>query len=294
MIYIFYGESGAGKDSFVKELSDREILETIISTTSRPMREKEKQGREYNFVSREHFENLIKNNDLIEYRTYNTTVNGKSDTWYYGLPKQDFDKDKNYAVILDMEGMKNFKKAYPNEDIKTVYITTDENIRKQRAIKRGSFDETEWNRRVKDDSIKFSNARNEADYIIENNGYWSDAFHKIEAICINNFIKDYNLMAEYEMALDEAMDKAITSNKLLTNVCKDFLKSMDNFVYDYADIMVLEDNSVIALLSSDTTVGFAEFNEIKLGKLSDKLLEKMKKFDKERGFNKTNKVNVER
>ena len=83
-ILIIIGESGVGKDTLLKELINNKIIdEGIISTTSRPMRNGEKEGREYYFISTEEFKNKINNNEFIEQRIYNT-VNGD---WYYGVSK---------------------------------------------------------------------------------------------------------------------------------------------------------------------------------------------------------------
>ena len=109
-ILIIIGESGVGKDTLLKELINNKIIdEGIISTTSRPMRNGEKEGREYYFISTEEFKNKINNNEFIEQRIYNT-VNGD---WYYGVSKNnnvDFNSKKTYGVILDYNGYVEYSK----------------------------------------------------------------------------------------------------------------------------------------------------------------------------------------
>ena len=46
--------------------------------------------------------------------------------------------------------------VYGNDHIEIRFIDTPNDIRKKRAERRGSFDETEWNRRAADDEEKFS------------------------------------------------------------------------------------------------------------------------------------------
>ena len=161
MITILCGKSASGKDTLLNELKAKEGFDSIISTTSRPIREGEQNGREYNFVPKSEFLQMIEKDEFLEYRTYNTTFAGEPDTWYYGCPKKtldDLDPNKDYVIILDMGGTKDFINYYGKENCFVCYVDTSDDIRMQRAGQRGSFDETEWNRRAADDNIKFSNA----------------------------------------------------------------------------------------------------------------------------------------
>ena len=158
MITILCGKSASGKDTLQEELK-KEGFGNIVSTTSRPIRDGELNGREYNFTTKEQFLADIEAGKFLEYRTYNTLVGGKADTWYYGCPKKtldDLDPNKDYVIILDMGGTKDFVDYYGKDNCFVCYVTVDEDLRKERAMSRGSFDETEWNRRAKDDEFKFA------------------------------------------------------------------------------------------------------------------------------------------
>lgn len=159
MITILCGKSASGKDTLLNELKNSREFNTIISTTSRPIRDGEKNGREYNFVTKEQFLSDIEKDAFLEYRTYNTLVKGVPDTWYYGCPKKtldDLDPDKDYVIILDMKGTRDFIDYYGKDNCFVCYVEVSDEVRKERAMSRGSFDETEWDRRAKDDEIKFS------------------------------------------------------------------------------------------------------------------------------------------
>ena len=159
MITILCGKSASGKDTLLTELKNNEGFGTIISTTSRPIRGGELNGREYNFVTKEEFLKEIEENKFLEYRTYDTLVNGQPDTWYYGCPKKtldDLNPDKDYVIILDMGGTKDFVDYLGKENCFVCYIDAPDSVREERARSRGSFDKTEWDRRAKDDEIKFS------------------------------------------------------------------------------------------------------------------------------------------
>lgn len=155
MITILLGKSASGKDAVMRELRDKFGYEPIVSHTTRPMREHEVEGKDYYFVDKWTFAQMIADNEFIEYRSYNTTPDGQAQTWCYGAKKFDLDEDKNYITILDVDGTKEFVKYFGEENCKVVEIWAVDKIRLSRAKKRGSFDQTEWDRRFNDDEIKF-------------------------------------------------------------------------------------------------------------------------------------------
>ena len=167
-IYILTGESASGKDTLLKHmLATDPFLESIVSFTTRPMRDGEVDGKDYRFVSKEQFEKGIENDDFIEYRSYETLVNGKSDVWYYGSGKCNLSAHKDYIVILDLEGAKTFVDYYGKENCFVINLRAGDDVRKKRAMRRGSFDETEWNRRLEDDKVKFGKANGITNIVIE-------------------------------------------------------------------------------------------------------------------------------
>lgn len=155
-IIILCGRSGSGKDTMFQKIIATKNFMPIISTTSRPIRDGEKQGREYNFITKDEFLKKIDAGTFFEYRAYDTKVDGKPDTWYYGSETVDLTKDKNYIVILDIQGAKTYIEHYGRENCLVAEITVNDEVREERAKLRGGFDKTEWDRRVEDDMVKFS------------------------------------------------------------------------------------------------------------------------------------------
>ena len=170
MFVILCGKSGSGKDAICKKLIE-DGYTPIISATSRPMRDGEVDGVDYNFVDKDTFLQFIEHDFLIEYRSYNTLVDNVPDTWYYGIKKEPLDENIQHSVILDLEGAKSFLDYYGDDNWCVIYIGCNDETRKERVMNRGSFDETEWNRRLADDKIKFSkdNINEIADFMILNN-----------------------------------------------------------------------------------------------------------------------------
>ncbi len=68
MIILITGPSGAGKSSFIHKLMEElPRLAFSISTTTRPIREGEVDGRDYDFVDASVFDSLIEENSFVEW-----------------------------------------------------------------------------------------------------------------------------------------------------------------------------------------------------------------------------------
>ncbi|MCF0124251.1 MAG: AAA family ATPase [Clostridia bacterium] len=79
MLVILSGVAGAGKDTVKKELIKRmENVESLPSYTSRAMREGDEEGKTYNFVTREEFEQMIENGEFYEYDIHHNNYYGTS------------------------------------------------------------------------------------------------------------------------------------------------------------------------------------------------------------------------
>ena len=153
---IIAGKSASGKDTILQQILKISTCKPIVSTTSRPKRDNEQEGKDYYYISKDEFIDLIEENAFIEYRKYNTLVNGEKDTWYYGIRKNNKYLDNVHIVVLDFEGARSFINHYGADNCKLCYIYCDDDKRKQRAMNRPNFDETEWNRRSEDDAKKLS------------------------------------------------------------------------------------------------------------------------------------------
>lgn len=158
-ITILCGQSASGKDTILRKLvSDYNYL-PLISCTTRKMREHEVDGKDYWFIDNWAFKSMIENNRLIEYRSYNTLVNGIKDIWLYGLSKSELDRvypNQKYVVILDIKGIQSLLDYYGKDKCEVIYIDCPSEVRKERAMKRGGYDEIEFERRYLADLTDFS------------------------------------------------------------------------------------------------------------------------------------------
>lgn len=156
-IVVLYGKSASGKDTILQELLTK-WFQPIISHTTRPMREGEVDGKDYHFISTKEFLKELGKDNFIETRSYDTLLNGVSETWHYGVHTDSIkESDKDYITILDMQGLKEFIEYFGKDKVVPIGILASDETRKYRASRRGSFCETEWNRRLKADDKDFAN-----------------------------------------------------------------------------------------------------------------------------------------
>jgi len=117
LIFVISGPSGSGKTTLLKELlaaADlKGRLSRSISLTTRPRRSGERNGGDYFFISREHFQELLRQNKILEWTKYLG--------YYYGTPgdrlKQQIKKGRNIALCLDAKGARTIKKLYPRNTV---------------------------------------------------------------------------------------------------------------------------------------------------------------------------------
>ncbi|MDR1253421.1 MAG: guanylate kinase [Oscillospiraceae bacterium] len=110
VIVVLSGPSGAGKDTVLKKiLKKSEKISLSISVTTRKPREDECNGRNYHFISRNLFEKMVQNNEMLEYVEYCGN--------YYGTPYKPIDEltRNGVDVILKIEvkGGRQVKKLCP-------------------------------------------------------------------------------------------------------------------------------------------------------------------------------------
>lgn len=110
-LFVYAGASGVGKGTIMKELLKRnETIKLSVSATTRNPREGEVHGREYFFVTKAKFEEMINNNGFLEHAQYCDN--------YYGTPKEYVDQqlEKGYNVFLEIElqGAQNVLKLRPD------------------------------------------------------------------------------------------------------------------------------------------------------------------------------------
>ena len=79
-LFVYSGPSGVGKGTMLKPLLNEGLATLSVSATTRAPRPGETDGVEYHFVTKEEFEQMINNGEMLEYASYSGN--------YYGTPKK--------------------------------------------------------------------------------------------------------------------------------------------------------------------------------------------------------------
>lgn len=162
-IIIISSPSGGGKTTICRELLKRNRLwKFSISCTTRPMREGERDGREYYFISRRAF---------IEYRREGYFAeSARVHLHYYGTPRKPLEKAiaEGDVILLDVDvkGAASIKKNYPQA--LSIFILPPSEAELKRRLKRRGTETREQVRLRLQNAIAEMKKFNRFDYVIIN------------------------------------------------------------------------------------------------------------------------------
>ena len=136
---VLSGPSGCGKSSLINEiLKEEENIYFSISTTTREIRDGEKDGVNYHYISREQFEQEIEEGAFLEW----AEVHGN----YYGTSLKPIYKaiEENKLVILDIDvqGHAIVKTKFPRI-LTSVFLTTPSAEELRRRLEHRGTDSAE-------------------------------------------------------------------------------------------------------------------------------------------------------
>lgn len=118
MLVILSGVAGAGKDTIKKEIIKRmDNVKSIPAYTTRPQREGDVPGQTYIFLSKEEFEEKIRNNEIYEYDIHHNH--------YYGTSKKFLDEEAKTGIVIkdiDVNGTEILKNTLKDIKIVTIFL----------------------------------------------------------------------------------------------------------------------------------------------------------------------------
>ena len=168
MLVILSGVSGAGKDTIKKELMKRiDNVVTLPSFTSRKPRQGEEEGNQYHFITKEEFEEKIKNNEFYEYDLHHEN--------YYGTSKKLLnDKIASGKIIvkdIEVNGTENLVKLLKNDTrIVSIFLKVEKEELRRRLIERGENTEEEIEIRLGRLDYEESKIK-DYDYVLKNDDF---------------------------------------------------------------------------------------------------------------------------
>lgn len=197
-IILISGPSGSGKSTLINKLmSEFENIYFSISSTTRAIRNGEKNGINYHFISIDDFKQGIEKNEFLEW----ALVHGS----YYGTSLKPVLNALNEGKIvifdIDVQGFDIAKQKF-NDKIISIFVTTkNENELKTRLLKRGTNSKDDIDFRLKNAKDEMKRIK-DYDYLIINDdletayntlkSIFKSIQNKIKFINLENFIKNWS------------------------------------------------------------------------------------------------------
>jgi guanylate kinase len=194
-VFIISAPSGSGKSTLVSRIR-RSVpnLEFSISYTTRPVRGAEQNGREYFFVSRSEFEDMIRKDEFLEHADVFGNYYGTSRSFLHKAEQQ----GKDLLLDIDVQGAAQIKDTLP-EAISTFILPPNRAELEQRLRSRGQ-DSVDVIQKRLDAATREIENYDKYDYILVND-HLDDSVKALEAILLSERQKragnlDVNLLAE--------------------------------------------------------------------------------------------------
>lgn len=129
IVLAIVGKSASGKDYLAKILT-KEIphVTPIVSWTTRPPREGEKEGVDYHFVSKEEFLAAKHKGEFLEWSSFNG--------WYYGTPHSAIETNHVYVGVFNLDGLSSLMLHQDMYDVLPIYMDAPWYVRLKRSVKR--------------------------------------------------------------------------------------------------------------------------------------------------------------
>ncbi len=163
-LIVFSAPSGTGKSTIAHRVMQRiDNLVFSVSATTRAIREGEKDGVNYFFLTKEGFEETVRNDGFIEYEHFFGN--------YYGTlvnkTREAVDTGVNMLFDLDVKGALNLKKHFPRRSLLIFIKPPSLDILRSRLLGRESEDEDALEQRLLRASFEMSHAK-DFDYEVVN------------------------------------------------------------------------------------------------------------------------------
>ncbi len=199
-IFVISGPSGSGKSTLINRLMTvhPEIVFSVSHTT-RPIRGKEVHGKDYYFVSKEHFSEMIEKDEFVEWAQVYDNFYG---TGYKEVEYRISSKENAVLVLdIDVQGARNIKKKYPDAAFTLISPPSMAELRK-RLVERENKEDQHIQRRLEIAWDELNQYRF-YDYIIVNDDL-DEAFSNLNAI----YIAQKNIAPRFEPFMQKLLSSS--------------------------------------------------------------------------------------
>lgn len=182
-LIVVSAPSGGGKSVVTRHIMRLyPKAEFSISATTRDKRPLEKAGKDYYFVSKSEFKQMIENNELIEWEE----IFGN----YYGTMKSEIrralDGDSMMIFDIDVKGALSIKKSFPDDAILIFLKPLSVEVLEKRLRGRATETAEQINNRIARANLEIEMSK-DFDYIVIND-VLEETFRQIEEIIKANCV----------------------------------------------------------------------------------------------------------
>ena len=180
-LFVVSGAAGTGKDSVVKALREAHPeIEKTVSATTRAPRPGEQEGVDYYYRTREQFQQLLENDQVVEHNFYNGN--------YYGTLKSEVEKrleaGKVVVLVIDVHGAANIRRMFPGATTVFLLPPSVEEL-EHRLRGRGTETEDRIEARLETAKRELPYAP-QYDYQIVNGGDLEEAYQELRSVFLKS------------------------------------------------------------------------------------------------------------
>lgn len=133
-LFVLSGSSGGGKTTIIRQiLARRKDFTFSISSTTRPARDPEKDGIDYDFISEKDFQSKIENNEFVEWAEVHGQLYGTTHESIRSI----LNNNQNVILDVDVKGGREIKKKFPESILVYIHVPSIAELKK-RLITRGT------------------------------------------------------------------------------------------------------------------------------------------------------------
>ncbi|MBE9396845.1 guanylate kinase [Pontibacterium sp. N1Y112] len=178
-LYVVSAPSGAGKTSLVKALLERDSRVLVsVSHTTRDMRPGEVDGKDYNFVDMDHFNQMIGEGAFLEHADVFTNKYGTSQVWVEEQLAQGMD----VILEIDWQGAQQVRRLMP-ECLSVFILPPSQEELRRRLTGRGTDSQDVIDHRMSQAVSEMSHY-GEYDYMIINDDF-DTALNELVAVFLS-------------------------------------------------------------------------------------------------------------
>jgi guanylate kinase len=183
LVYIISAPSGSGKSTLVSKLLKLVPgLDFSISYTTRPPRGSEQNGKQYHFVSREEFEQMIRAGEFLEH----ADVFGN----YYGTARRFLreaeQRRRDLLLDIDVQGAAQIKQRLP--DAVSIFVLPPNRQTLERRLRQRGEDAPEVVQRRLDTASREIENYDKYDYILINDKL-EESIENLQAIVVSERLR---------------------------------------------------------------------------------------------------------